>query len=183
MTIRTKATLVKYLVVSSESVTNKREIKRLTGSTIADDLKFSQRDYYNWPSTLHHTLLKALAVRDNERRHRELKIYELDDNAYSTMYALKDDKFLAAVSISDDVNSRLETLLNVKSDIEHMNNMLVSLLPRQNQTIKTKLEMVGLSLKDYDKFEATIKSASDNYTQVEYQDVISEIKEIIKPSW
>jgi len=183
MAIRTKATLVKYLVLDSLSTINKREIKRLTGSAIAEDLKFSQRDYYNWPSTLHHSLLRAFATRDNGRYHREFKIFELDDNAVSMMYALRDEHFVAALSLSDDLVSRLDNLLSIKNDIEHLNGLLDGLIDSRCEGIKKRLGIVGITLKGFGTFEQAIANVKKNIPKAEYDDVVNEISEIIKPSW
>lgn len=183
MVTRTKATLVKYLVVSPLSNLNKREIKRLTNSSVADALKISQRDYYNWPSSLHHTILRALAVRGGDVRHRELKIYELDDNAVSTMYALQDTHFIAALSLSEDIVDKLDRLLDAKYGIERMNSMLDNLIHHQNTAVIGNLKFVGMTLSNSDKFEDAIRNVSEKYAQVEYEAVINEVNEIMKSSW
>ncbi|MCX7190446.1 MAG: hypothetical protein NTU92_08765 [Methylotenera sp.] len=183
MAIKLKSTLVKYLVVSELSSINKREIKTLTGSAIANEVKFSKRNYSDWGSILHRTLINAMRDKKARRWIRELKIYELDDNAYSTMYALKDDQFIAALSLSEDLVNRLDGLLDAKSDIEHIVSSLNHLIKHQNDIGGHRLKLVGITLADAEKYEAAMKDISDNYARVEYEAVINEVNEIMKSSW
>lgn len=183
MAVRLKSTLVKYLVVSELSSINKREIKRLTGSTIAEEVKFSKRNYRDWGSILHRTLMNAYRAKEEGGWRRELKIYEVDDNAYSTMYALKDNEFIGALTFSEDQVNRLDDLLEVKADIEHTAHTISHLVRHQNGLSKQRLAAVGITLADAEKYEKELMEISDNYARVEYETIVNEINEIMKSSW
>lgn len=183
MAIRTKATLVKYLVVSELSSINKREIKRLTGSAIADEVKFSKRNYNDWGNILHRCLINAFAPKEKGGWRRELKIYEVDDKAYSTMYALKDSEFLGAIAISEDLVNRLNNLLEVKADIERITHSISNLVSHITGLGKKRLETVGITIADNEKYENLLTDISDNYARAEYETILNEINKIIKPSW
>ena len=183
MAIRTKDTLVRYLVVSELSSINKREIKRLTGSSIADEVKFSKRNYFDWGNILHRCLINAYAPKDKRSLRRDIRIYELDDKAYSTMYALKDSEFMGAIAISENQVNKLNNLLEVKADLEHTTHSISHLVNHIKGLGKKRLESVGITATDNEKYENLLTEISDNYARAEYETIVNEINEIVKSSW
>lgn len=183
MRVITKDTLIRYLVVSELSSINKKEIKRLTGSAIANEIKFSKRNYNDWGNILHRCLINAFAPKEKGGWRRELKIYEVDEKAYSTMYALKDGEFLGAIAISEDLVNRLDSLLEVKADLERVTNTISNLISHQNGLGKKRLEAVGITMANFEKYEKALNEISNNYARVEYETIVNEINNIIKSSW
>jgi hypothetical protein len=94
----------KLLIVNQRSTTGKAEIKRLTKSKKVVELK-DKRNGSSEVRFLHLTL--EIGLRNIGIECHSLKIYQLDDDAVSTMYALADDSFIRAIIMDDAICEKI----------------------------------------------------------------------------
>lgn len=173
----------KLLVVSSLSEVKKREMKRLTGSAVADEVKTVKRDYNGCANQLFRSVQKGLALTLSNKWLRDMKIYQLDNNAYSTMYALKDNEFLAALTLDDSTIKRLDWLIDAEAEIESIKSFALHILNNQERLNSGSLSKLNIAISNQAEYTSMLKNINEKYGEQEYQLILDEITSIIKSSW
>jgi len=113
----------KFLIIHSYIKPTKTEIKRLLISSFADELKIQTSN--NDDQYFSNVISQAFRITNKPLRHKQYRIYRVDDTSVSTFYALRDE-YIASISLTEDDFKKLELAIdlftginNAKGNIAH----------------------------------------------------------------
>lgn len=168
----------KLLVVDKNCKLSIKEIKGLTNSKFAFQLKQSDANY------LIPTLQFGLYFSDARHNFRNIKVYRLDNNALSTFMILKDDIFVTAIEPNETQLKEIACYVNIIDGIRELRESAI-----ETTNFYTNLapwcDTVNVDMKSLSSFAPSIsayKEAEIDANAIE-QDLIAKIKEILRPTW
>ena len=100
----------KFLLVDEFTKRNKIEIKRLTQSSIAEEVKDTKA---NWDDNYFSRMIsEGFRIAGKFDNYTKFRMYRVDDKASSILYALKDD-YIASISFTEDKFNQLELAIDL----------------------------------------------------------------------
>ena len=105
-----------FLLVEEYTKRNKVEIKRLTQSSVAEEVKDVKA---NWDDNYFRRMIsEGFRIAGRFDDYTKFRMYRVDDKANSILYALKDD-YIASISFSEDKFNKLELAIDLYNGIEN----------------------------------------------------------------
>lgn len=170
-----------FLLVDEFTKRNKVEIKRLTQSSIAEEVKDIKA---NWDDNYFRRVIsEGFRIAERFDNYTKFRIYRVDDSSNSILYALKDD-YIASISFTEDKFNKLELAIDLYNGIrngkgnidywQHSHNQLLEQF--KNTKIPHNYDMSTLDFSlavEHDRL----------YGNKLLEQAINDIKEFMKNEW
>ncbi len=171
----------KLLILRDDSKHKKNDLKRLLSSKTVEELKDGRRSSWEHQH-LHGLIANLFAYKNGTRRQDNYKIYAVDNDAVSTMFALSSDSFVSALTITEEKYQRLKILQAVMRNAEQITNYANLMLHIQDNYLKKELDKINYKY-NFDEFSKDFERISSTYVDENISSLVVELNELLTSDW
>ena len=170
-----------FLLVDEYTKRNKVEIKRLTQSSIAEEVKDTKA---NWDDNYFSRMIsEGFRIAGKFDNYTKFRMYRVDDKASSILYALKDD-YIASISFTEDKFNQLELAIDLYNGINNGKGNIDYFLGSHDRLIQQFENTKVAHSYDMTTLDFSLAVEHDRvYGNQLLEQATNDIKEYMKNSW